>query len=65
MSTDRINKDFFDSLWNLRIDKCPHLVYNVVKGKTKNTNNLDVERVRKGTDSDENVRRTTGAFWWK
>ena len=42
MSTDGINEIFFYILCNLRIDKCPPLVYTVVRKKTKMTTNREV-----------------------
>ncbi len=42
LSTDRINKIFFDYLYILRIDKCLQVVYTVVRKKTKTNKNREV-----------------------
>ena len=63
MSTDGINKIFFDYLDILRIDICPHLVYTVVRKKTKDNQKPWSSREWKGTDSDENRIRATRTLW--
>ena len=63
MSTDGINEIFFYILCNLRIDKCPPLVYTVVRKKTKANQKPWSSREWKGTDSDENSRSATGTLF--
>lgn len=62
ISTDRINKIFFDYLYILRIDICPRLVYNVARRKTKTHEKPWSSREWKGTDSDENRQQSTRTF---
>ena len=62
MSTDEINKIFFDNLYILRIDICPRLVYTVVRKKTKDNQKPWSSREWKGTDSDENWIWATRTF---